>query len=222
MRGRLEPPREAFLRLSAMLYAPSAATVGLGAREVFSAAIVVFLGYLLLSVAALPLGLKALGAGEAAIRPSPTSIAALVALQATITTALLCLRWLFVAYVVWAFASAWGKPASFVAGLGVVVLAETPRLLENAFILTLIVLRRSPVQSTLDLRPPIGVNLYLDGLSLRMDALLNQLNVFELWHVAVLALGIRSVFHTSTGAALLLASGLWLMGLVIQVAFGAH
>jgi hypothetical protein len=213
------PMREALPRLSAMLFAPAAATRDLGTRQVLSLGAVVFTGYFILSAVALPFGLKLLGPDDASLRPSWGAIGALLILQTVVTATMLSARWLFVAYVVWAFASAWGRSVPFIVGVGVVVLAEAPRLLENAFTLALIVLRSSPIESALDLRPPIGLNLFFAGLSPLMDAILNQVNLFQCWSVVLLGLGVKSVFRTTATAALLLASGLWLVGLSVRFSF---
>lgn len=214
------PAAFALVRLVRMFYSPATATSGLQAREVLFAGLTVIALYTAVAALALPYAFRVLSGGRAPDVLAGSAMVGILGIQALINGGMLTLKWLVFGYALWAFGTPQGQRTPFRAALGVVVLAEAPRVLEEFFKLALVTLRGQHISTIADLSPPIGLNLLFSGLPPSVDALLNQFNLFEVWYVVVLAIGMRAALRTPPRVSAVLAAALWTFSLVIQSAFG--
>ncbi len=75
------------------------------------------------------------------------------------------------------------------------------------------------IHSLIDLQPPTGMNLIFKTDSLVSSALLQEINVFEMWYVLILATGIAAFNRFSIRKALLVVLPVWLFLVVFKIAF---
>jgi hypothetical protein len=207
-------------RLFDLLLSPREVSRQLDGKDTAILAVLAIVGYATATALLQPFVFPFLSSEEV---PGGTRLLArltLVLVPALTALVALTVKWLFLAYPIWAFAGAWGSPRPFPAALTVAVSAELPRVVGRFFSVALVYLRPGGAQSMQDLTPPIGLNLCCRDLSPGWDAALNQVNMFEIWSIVILTAAVGSRFELSTRRAALLATVLWLAVQVVQLSLG--
>lgn len=77
------------------------------------------------------------------------------------------------------------------------------------------------IESPYDLQPPIGLNLIFDTDSAPLNTLLESVNLFEIWYVILLGLGISIIFDFSKKLAMGIAITYWIFSVGVQVGLAA-
>ena len=118
-------------------------------------------------------------------------------------------KWIVTAYPTWAVSLALGEAGPFRAVLGLVVIAEIPRVLSRFFELGVAYLGRDHLRTVQDVSPSVGLDLLISDASPTLDAVLRQINLFEAGVVMILAAGIVSNFGVGYRRATIAAVAMW-------------
>jgi hypothetical protein len=68
------------------------------------------------------------------------------------------------------------------------------------------------------LKVPIGINTLIHTSWAGLDAVLNSINVYELWMVCLMAIAVRQMFKTSWGAAAAVTGVYWSLTTAVAAA----
>jgi len=132
--------------------------------------------------------------------------------------ALLFAKWVLSAAMVWLAAQLCLVNLTFARGLGVVAYSYLPVCFRDATVLFILWMRGA---GTLDhpdaLNPAIGLNLLLPQLSQPWSTLAGNCNVFELWYLMLMVLGISAAAAVRRRTALAVVLPGWLATLLIQL-----
>jgi hypothetical protein len=116
-------------------------------------------------------------------------------------------RWIVTSYILWAIGASAGAARSALPYAAVVVMADAVLVLRELMIVGLIWLKHDGGVSALEL-PKIGLNLLFPLTSPLGNAILNEINVFSVWHVLVATIGLHAYAGMSrrlAGASVILA-----------------
>ncbi len=129
------------------------------------------------------------------------------------------LKWAAVALLLYLLAILVNGTMSFRQVYSLVSFSSLALVAESAIVLLILLLRGvESIQTQMDLQPAIGLNLLFPGLAPAWHLLLNNANIFELWYVVLLVLGIRQLNRFSTGKAVAVVVAVWLFGVGLQSA----
>ncbi len=78
-------------------------------------------------------------------------------------------------------------------------------------------LKGDDIQSTQELQPPLGIDIFFGGLKGVPYAILNFFSIFEIWFIVVLGLGLASMARTAKGKAFLAITPAWLIPLLLRM-----
>lgn len=142
-----------------------------------------------------------------------------------VTPLLLLLRWLVIAAVFYFLAILLGTEAlKFKTVYAVVVYSEMILLLMGVInILVLYLKGIGSVHHITDLQAILGLDILLTDRSanLPLFTLLNSINVFSIWYLGTLTIGISVITNFSKLKSAVLVTSGWLLGVGFQVAFAA-
>ncbi len=78
-------------------------------------------------------------------------------------------------------------------------------------------LKGDDIQSTQELQPPLGLDIFFGGLKGVPYAILNFFSIFEIWFIVVLGLALASMARTSKGKAFVAITPAWLIPLLLRM-----
>jgi hypothetical protein len=112
-----------------------------------------------------------------------------------------------------------GREVPFPRLFAMVMYASIPLMLGSFFGYGLVMAKGlDAVHSIRDLRPLIGLNAFVQEQGAMVDAALSSINVFEVWYVVLLAIGLRHVGRFGRSGAIGVALGFWMAATTVQVA----
>jgi hypothetical protein len=131
------------------------------------------------------------------------------------------LRTVFVSAVLWSSLQLRDVDLPFAPLFACASYASAVKCLQAGLVSLVTVLRAGWATSVRDLAPRIGLNLAVPDLPRPVDALLGTVNLFDVWHLALLVVAVRVTTGIATSRAVLAVVPLWLVGtlLVVGVAF---
>jgi hypothetical protein len=126
-------------------------------------------------------------------------------------------KWLFVAGLFWALTVLSGGDAAFRPFFAMIAHANLPLVLGWYVGLTGVAIRGADhVASLADITPRLGLNLFIRSDRAWIDSVLNNLNLLEVWYVALLVMGLMAVGGRSWRWSLTAAVGVWLAAVAFQ------
>lgn len=159
-----------------------------------------------------------------AANASPDQVSASLAVMARVqrwslaaVPLLLFAKWILSASMVWLAAQLCLVGMTFARGLGVVAYSYLPVFLRDATVLFILWMRGAGALEHPDaLNVPIGLNLLLPQLPLPWSTLAGNCNVFEVWYLTLMILGISTAAAVRRRTALAIVMPGWLVTLLIQ------
>ena len=204
----MEARRGSVWRVANALWRPEEATLDVPLPQILIIATLLVVLYTFSSVAGFFVILSA-PVGGTVFGPNLTWSWAFVVIPLVLTVVACLGKWILSAYPTWAVSLALGETRPFRAVLGLVVIAEIPRVLSRFFELGIVYLGRDHLRDVQDLRPAIGLDLVISDTAPVLDAVLRQVNMFEAGVVMILAAGIVSNFGVGYRRATIAAVALW-------------
>lgn len=135
---------------------------------------------------------------------------------------LVALFWLIEALILWAaFNFGLGATTKFSQVFAVIAFSALPRAL--TWVVSAILLFAGVGTDNFDVRNPVGTNLgfYLNDSPKWMQTAGQFIDIFGLWSLALLVLGMAIISKKKIGASATIIVGLWLLILIISVGFAA-
>jgi hypothetical protein len=130
---------------------------------------------------------------------------------------LLILKWLVFAAVLWLPAQVFLDNLAFSCVLSVVAYSYVPILVRDATILFILRMQGfASVTQPEQLNVALGLNLLLPHLRLPWSVLAGNINIFELWYVILLTVGISKIAATRWQRALAITLPCWVFVLFVQ------
>lgn len=140
---------------------------------------------------------------------SSTSVLTIVLLwQAAMLLCMVAVRWSVMTYIAWSVGAATGASERWRPYLAVFVLADAVLVIRELTMLVIIWLRW-PGDGGVVEAPKIGLNLLFDNLTPAINAALNQVNVFSVWHALVVVIGLQAFAGVSRRTALATVVLMW-------------
>ncbi len=134
--------------------------------------------------------------------------------------ALLMLRWLAHALLLWLVAQVFLVGLSFSKTLTVVAYAYVPIILRDVTICVILCLRdREMLMQTEGLTVALGLNLVLPQLPLPWWILAGNINPFEVWFIALLAVGFSALGRVRWEKSLVVVFPVWMFVTLVQFGF---
>lgn len=162
-----------------------------GTADIVAAAAALATLNVVLGWSVLPIALDQVPQG---ILGSPKALGIVLTIQASLLVAMCGFRWLVLTHLAWGLGAISGAAASRRPYWGVVIMSDTVMVLREALLAVILWLGRDQFAAGGD-APRIGLNLFVDSSSALVNVLLNEINVFTLWHGVVFAVGL----HASAG-----------------------
>lgn len=146
-------------------------------------------------------------------------------LSAVLSPVALLLKWVIVSALIYLFAVVLGSvDARFKQVYVIVVHAETILVLMSLLNILLLYLK-GPVniREVSDLQALVGLDIFLHDKSSNppLFVLLNSINAFSLWYLALLTIGISVVSKLGRIKAGVAVTGVWVLGVLVQMASSA-
>ena len=133
---------------------------------------------------------------------------------------LLLVKWLLCAAMLWLVAQLCLVSLAFARGLGIVAYSYLPVFLRDATILFILWMRGAGALDHPEaLNVAIGLNLLFPQLPLPWSALAGNCNLFELWYLMLMILGISAAAAVRRRVALAIVLPGWVITLFIQFCF---
>lgn len=133
---------------------------------------------------------------------------------------LLLLKWLFFAAVLWLTSQIFLAKVRFADVLSVVAYSYVPVLLREAAVVFILCMRgREALSRPEAMNVTLGLNLLWPRLPLPWWTLVGNVNVFELWYVGLLTIGLSHVAAIHWRRALAMTLPSWLFAVLIQFGF---
>lgn len=182
------------------------------------------LGFVLLAFLQAPLSIQWARHQMQATGAPPDQVAAGIAMMskslewgAAVAPLLLLFRWLLFAATLWLTSQLFLADLRFSRVLNVVAYSYAPILVRDAVILFILWMEGEAVFNRPEaMNAAIGLNLLLPRLRLPWSMLAGNVNLFELWYVILLTLGISKVAGARWRKALALTLPNWLFALLVQ------
>lgn len=133
---------------------------------------------------------------------------------------LLLVRWITFALLIWLVAGLWSAPLELDAAIGVVAFSYTPILVRDAAACTVLLLRGSAARTGpggLDVA--LGLNLLFPGAGMPWASALGNINLFEIWYLALLATGVAAATGGGRKRGWMIVLPVWAFVLLFQLAF---
>ncbi|MBN1397902.1 MAG: YIP1 family protein [Bacteroidetes bacterium] len=135
----------------------------------------------------------------------------------------LIIKWLFISALLYYGAILLNsEQIGFKSVFSAVVYSEFILLMMSIFNLLILYIKGTDsINTAVDLNAIVGLDFFMTDKStnLPLFTLLNNINLFSIWYVTVLAVGIYTIAGLSKAKSVILASSVWLVLLGIQVAF---
>ncbi len=164
--------------------------------------------------------LESAGASDAQAATSLGLVRASAELSIVLGPALLFLRWLLLASVVWLVAGLFLLMLDYSRILTIVAYSYLPMVVrDSAILLVLLVRGDQALHQPEGLNVAIGANLFLPWLQLPWSALAANINIFEVWLIALLVIGISRAAQARCSRALAIVLPAWGIAVLAQLAF---
>lgn len=182
------------------------------------------LGFVLLAFLQAPLSLQWVQRQMQAAGSPPAQVADGIAMMsrslgwgAAVVPLLLFIKWLLFAAILWLTSQLFLADLGFSRVLSIVAYSYPPILLRDVVILFILWMQGEAAFNRPDtMNAAIGLNLLLPQLRLPWSMLAGNINLFEIWYVILLTLGISKVAGTRWRKALALTLPNWLFALLLQ------
>ncbi|HYT82448.1 MAG TPA: YIP1 family protein [Gemmatimonadales bacterium] len=214
----------AILDLVKVLYDPAAVFQRVTEKPAF---LMPFIGIsvvqILISALNLPflkVAMQAQAAQAPAGAPDPSRFAAIGLIFVPVGIAIVLV---IVAFVLWVLVSLVGGEAKFGTLLSVAAYAAVPSVVVLGIIGTIVLHIQGPgnVTSPQDLQPALGLDLLAPGAKGFLGAVLKGINPFSIWGLVLTAIGVSTTHRLSKGSGYMVATGSFVLGLLIAGTFGA-
>ncbi len=141
-------------------------------------------------------------------------------LSVALAPILLFIRWLLLASIIWLVAGLFLLVLDYSRILAIVAYSYLPMVARDAVILLVILLRGDEaLHQPEGLNVTIGANLFLPWLRLPWSAFAANINIFEVWLVALLVIGISKAAQSRCSRALVIVLPAWGIAVLAQLAF---
>jgi hypothetical protein len=163
--------------------------------------------------------LEAAGTPAGQIRSSLDMMENSVAVTFLLTPALLFLRWLLLALLIWLTAAVFLDSLTYKKVLTIVAYSYLPILGRDAVTCLILLVRSDEVLRHADgMTVALGLNLLFPSMQLPWSALAGSINLFEIWFVTLLVVGISKTARTTPRRALGIVLPTWILAAVVQSA----
>ena len=131
---------------------------------------------------------------------------------------ILLLKWALVAGLMFVAAQLMTSQMTYRQTFSLVAFTSIFQLLESCTVLTILRLKGiENLNSPLDFQPPVGLNIVFGSTNLSWNTFLNDFNLFEIWYVVILVLGVATLSQCSRLKAVVVVVPVWLFLVCIQV-----
>jgi Yip1 domain len=163
--------------------------------------------------------LEAAGTPAGQIRTSLDMMNKSVAVTFLLTPALLFLRWLLLALMIWLTAAVFLDALTYKKALTIVAYSYLPILARDAVTCVMLLMRSDAALRHADgMTVALGLDLLFPSMPLPWSALAGSINLFEIWFVTLLVVGISKTARTTTRRALGIVLPTWIIAVVLQSA----
>jgi hypothetical protein len=163
--------------------------------------------------------LEAAGTPAGQIRTSLDMMNKSVAVTFLLTPALLFLRWLLLALMIWLTAAVFLDALTYKKALTIVAYSYLPILARDAVTCVMLLMRSDAALRHADgMTIALGLNLLFPSMQLPWSALTGSINLFEIWFVTLLVVGISKTARTTPRRALGIVLPTWIIAVVLQSA----
>lgn len=148
------------------------------------------------------------------------SAKSLTIVSATLSPFYLIIKFIIISVVLWIIISFFSDEADFKKIFSVVVHCGIITFLGSVLTLIILQLRGvDSIKSSTDVQVSLGLDIFLQNpdLSLPLKAFLSNINVFSIWWIVLITLGISITSKISRTKATLIAMFFWLFSTAIQV-----
>jgi hypothetical protein len=136
--------------------------------------------------------------------------------QAAVLLLMLGFRWGVLTYIAWSLGAGAGAARNALPYAAVVIMADAVLLLRE-MLLGGILWMRDGASAGFE-APRIGLNLLLDNPAPAINAILNEINVFSIWHVLVVVIGLQAFAGVTRRMAIGIVAVAWTVLISIGVA----
>jgi Yip1 domain len=163
--------------------------------------------------------LEAAGTPAGQIRTSLDMMNKSVAVTFLLTPALLFLRWLLLALMIWLTAAVFLDALTYKKALTIVAYSYLPILARDAVTCVMLLMRSDAALRHADgMTVALGLDLLFPSMQLPWSALTGSINLFEIWFVTLLVVGISKTARTTPRRALGIVLPTWILAAVVQSA----
>jgi len=163
--------------------------------------------------------LEAAGTPGDQLRSSLEMMSKSNAMALLLTPVLLFLRWLLLALMLWLTAAVFLDSLTYRKVLTIVAFSYVPILARDAVVCLILFMRSEEALRHADgMVVALGLNLLVPSMALPWSALLGSINIFEVWFVTLLVVGISSAARVTWSRALAIVLPTWLVAVVLQSA----
>ena len=163
--------------------------------------------------------LEAAGTPAGQIRSSLDMMNKSVTVTSLLTPALLFLRWLLLALMIWLTAAVFLDALTYKKALTIVAYSYLPILARDAVTCVMLLMRSDAALRNADgMTVALGLNVLFPSMQLPWSALTGSINLFEIWFVTLLVVGISKSARATPRRALGIVLPTWIIAVVLQSA----
>ena len=163
--------------------------------------------------------LEAAGTPAGQIRSSLDMMNKSVTVTSLLTPALLFLRWLLLALMIWLTAAVFLDALTYKKALTIVAYSYLPILARDAVTCVMLLMRSDAALRNADgMTVALGLNLLFPSMQLPWSAIIGSINLFEIWFVTLLVVGISKAARATPLRALGIVLPTWIIAVVLQSA----
>ncbi len=163
--------------------------------------------------------LEAAGTPAGQIRSSLDMMNKSVTVTSLLTPALLFLRWLLLALMIWLTAAVFLDTLTYKKALTIVAYSYLPILARDAVTCVMLLMRSDAALRNADgMTVALGLNLLFPSMQLPWSAITGSINLFEIWFVTLLVVGISKAARATPLRALSIVLPTWIIAVVLQSA----
>jgi len=142
-----------------------------------------------------------------------------IAVTFLLTPALLFLRWLLLALMIWLTAAVFLDALTYKKVLTIVAYSYLPILARDAVTCVMLLMRSDAALRNADgMTVALGLNVLFPSMQLPWSALTGSINLFEIWFVTLLVVGISKAARATPRRALGIVLPTWILAVVVQSA----
>jgi len=142
-----------------------------------------------------------------------------VTVTSLLTPALLFLRWLLLALIIWLTAAVFLDALTYKKALTIVAYSYLPILARDAVTCVVLLMRSDAALRNADgMTVALGLNLLFPSMQLPWSAIIGSINLFEIWFVTLLVVGISKAARATPLRALGIVLPTWIIAVVLQSA----